>query len=50
METDDNIGGVCGFMGLRLENVFNEAGIREDGYEGDKVDGISDFFNTIFDV
>lgn len=26
METDEYIGGVCGYMGLRVENVYDEAG------------------------
>jgi chitin synthase len=28
MEADRNIGGVCGFMGLRVENVFDDSGSR----------------------
>ena len=28
MEADKQIGGVCGFMGLRLENPYDDAGFR----------------------
>jgi chitin synthase len=26
MQADRNIGGVCGFMGLNVENVYDDAG------------------------
>jgi hypothetical protein len=28
LETDSSIGGVCGFMGLTIENVYTDAGTR----------------------
>ena len=28
MQADKNIGGVCGFMGLNVENVYDDGGER----------------------
>ena len=44
METDKNIGGVCGYMGLKPERNTDEQGYFTDGYEPDEVDVLSDFF------
>jgi hypothetical protein len=30
MEGDEQIGGVCGYMGLNVESIKNEFGVRED--------------------
>jgi len=27
-EADDNIGGVCGFMGIKLQDVYTDGGLR----------------------
>ncbi|EGR34138.1 hypothetical protein IMG5_023120, partial [Ichthyophthirius multifiliis] len=33
LETDKNIGGVCGFMGIKFQDVYSEAIIRTQMYE-----------------
>jgi len=51
METDKNIGGVCGYMGLKPERNTDESGKFIDGYKPDEVDVLSDFLvNNIFDI
>ena len=43
METDKNIGGVCGYMGLKPERNTDESGYFTDGYDPKEVDVLSDF-------
>ena len=50
MQADKNIGGVCGFMGLNVENVYDDGGERADGYDERHVDCCSNFLNSYFDV
>lgn len=50
MQADRNIGGVCGFMGLNVENVYDDGGERADGYDERHVDCCSNFLNSYFDV
>jgi chitin synthase len=50
MEADKNIGGTCGFMGLKPENVYDDAGHREDGYDKKYVDSCTDFMLSWFNI
>ncbi|EAR99425.3 chitin synthase (macronuclear) [Tetrahymena thermophila SB210] len=51
-ETDKNIGGVCGFMGIKFQDVYTDAGQRKDEYKRaqPQIDFLSDLFQKIFDV
>jgi len=48
METDKDIGGVCGYMGLKPERNMDEAGHYIDGYDPDKNDSLSNFCTKLF--
>lgn len=37
-------------MGLHVENVFNDHGLRDDDYDEEVVDLCSNFFNNLFDI
>ena len=50
METDLYIGGVCGFMGLRPERVYDDHGVREDSYERNKMDCLTNITIDMFCV
>ena len=50
METDKNIGGVCGYMGLKPDRNTDDTGYYTDGYNPDKIDFISDFFANLFSI
>ena len=50
METDKDIGGVCGYMGLKPERNMDEAGHYIDGYDPDKNDSLSNFCTKLFSI
>lgn len=50
MEYDKNLGGVCGFMGLRPERVISEGGDDVSGFKRDKVDWLSALLHRIFSI
>ena len=50
METDKNIGGVCGYMGLKPERNTDEAGYFTDGYNPEKIDFISDLLVNLISI
>lgn len=35
METDKNIGGVCGFMGLKCERIVDDSGYHDKSYDNE---------------
>lgn len=50
MEKNPKVGGVCGYMGLKLENPSDELGYRDDGYEEEELSCLTtkcDWFFTI---
>ena len=50
METDKNIGGVCGYMGLKPERNTDEAGYFTDGYNPKKIDFFSDLLVNLISI
>ena len=50
METDKNIGGVCGYMGLKPQKNTNDAGHFTDDYNPEKIDFFSDLFVNLFSI
>lgn len=44
METDPDIGGVCGFMGIKFQDIYTEGGERNDNYKEDDIDCVSDMY------
>jgi hypothetical protein len=50
MEAYPDVGGCCGFMGLKPERIFNDYGQREDGLETDDIDLISELFSELFSI
>lgn len=50
MEADKNLGGVCGFMGLRPERNTDDKGERLDGFDMSKVDWLSAWVHSFFDI
>ena len=50
MERDKNIGGVCGFMSLRSERIVNDQGERLDNLDSEKIDFVSKFLHSFFDI
>ncbi|KAL4456936.1 hypothetical protein ABPG74_014574 [Tetrahymena malaccensis] len=51
-ETDKNVGGVCGFMGIKFQDVYTDAGQRKDEYKRaqPQIDFLSDLFQKMFDI
>ena len=65
MDTYENVGGVCGFMRIRLENLYNDSGIRgkfffprlkyiylclDDDYDPQYIDCFSDKLLSCFNL
>lgn len=50
MEADKNIGGVCGFMGLRPERNIDDSGKRLDAFRPEDVDWMSKILHSFFDI
>ncbi|KAL4487126.1 hypothetical protein ABPG72_001578 [Tetrahymena utriculariae] len=50
LETDKDIGGVCGFMGIKLQNVYNESGERTDNFDQKNVDWLSQLYEEAFSI
>ncbi|KAL4456937.1 hypothetical protein ABPG74_014575 [Tetrahymena malaccensis] len=50
LESDKNIGGVCGFMGIKFQDIYTEGGERNDNYNEDEINCIADIYQRVFNI
>jgi len=50
MEYDPKIGGICGFMGVKEERVYDRFGVRTDDFQSEIIDPVSQLFSYMFNI
>ena len=50
MEKNPRCGGVCGYLGLKLQNPSDQLGYRDDGYNPDELNCLTTCFDHFFTV
>ncbi|EAR99426.2 chitin synthase (macronuclear) [Tetrahymena thermophila SB210] len=50
LESDKNIGGVCGFMGIKFQDIYTEGGERNDNYNENEINCIADMYQRVFNI
>ena len=50
MEKNPRCGGVCGYIGLKMENPADDLGYRQDGFQLSELDGLTKAADLIVDL
>jgi hypothetical protein len=50
LELNPKVGGVCGYMNLKMENAADDLGYRMDGFEESEVGCLTRFFEKFTSV